>query len=161
MRYPVIVPTVLLAAACGGGANPGGGTAPPMTLPPTTTPATTPPATMPPTTTQPPAPTPTVVRAATIRGAAGHSASGSARIVREGSSYYLELGGDFRIDSGNNDVMLTRQPDTRTGTDLNLGNMRSLTGRQRYDLPNDGSSYSFVMLWCRPFQIPIGVGELR
>ena len=156
MRFSIFAP-VLLAAACGGGANPGGGTPPPMTPPP----VTMPPVTTPPTTTVPPAPAPTVVRVATIRGAAGHSASGSARIVRDGSSYFLELGGDFRIDSGNNDVMLTRQSDTRTGADLNLGNMRSLTGQQRYSLPHDGSGYSHVMLWCRPFRIPIGVGELR
>jgi len=111
--------------------------------------------------TLPPATTPSVVRSATIRGAAGHAASGSARIVREGASYYLELGADFRIDSGNNDVMLTRQSDTRTGSDLNLGNMMALTGPQRYPLPDDGSGYAYVMLWCRPFRIPIGFGELR
>jgi hypothetical protein len=157
MRQPTLIASLLLSAACGGGGmNPGGGTPPPETTPPTTVPVTTPP-----TTTQPPAPTPTVVRLATIRGAAGHSASGSARIMREGGTHYLELGNDFRIDSGNNDVMLTRQADTRTGSDLNLGNMKSLTGQQRYELPNDGGGYSHVMLWCRPFRIPIGVGELR
>jgi hypothetical protein len=138
----------LLAGACGGGANPGGGT-----------PATLPPATTPPTTTMPAGPT--VVRMATIRGAAGHSASGTARIIQEGGAFFLELGSDFRIDSGNNDVMLTRQPDTRTASDLNLGNMMSLTGQQRYPLPNDGSGYVHVMLWCRPFRIPIGLGDLR
>lgn len=155
MRHSALLAIALFAAACGGGANPGGGTPPPATLPPVTTPTT-----MPPTTTMPPA-GPTVVRTATIRGAAGHSASGTARIVLEAGTYFLELGGDFRIDSGNNDVMLTRQPDTRTGSDLNLGNMRSLTGQQRYELPNDGSGYSYVMLWCRPFRIPIGLGDLR
>lgn len=159
MRQPLLMATLLLAAGCGGGANPGGGSPPPEPTPPA--PTTTTLALPPPTTTQPPAPVPTVVRRATIRGAAGHSASGSARIVREGSTHYLELGSDFRIDSGNNDVMLTRQDDTRTGADLNLGNMRSLTGQQRYELPNDAGGYSYVMLWCRPFRIPIGVGELR
>jgi len=148
MRQLVLLAPALLAAACGGGANPGGGTPPPLTPPSTT--LAPPPSTM-----------ASVVRMAAIRGAAGHSASGTARIVREGSSFYLELGSDFRIDSGNNDVMLTRQPDTRTGGDLNLGNMRSLTGQQRYDLPDDAGSYSYVMLWCRPFRVPIGLGELR
>ena len=98
---------------------------------------------------------------ASVRGANGHSASGTARILREGGSFVLELGSDFRIDSGNNDVYLTSGPDTIRGSDLNLGNMRSLTGRQTYALPDDGGRYGFVMLWCRPFRVPIGVGELR
>src|SRR5512134_2548020 len=94
-------------------------------------------------------PTQTVVRAATIRGANGHGASGTARILKLGDDYVLELGDDFRIDSGNNDVMLARQADARTGSDLNLGNMRALTGRQTYALPDDGGRYSHVLLWCR------------
>jgi len=98
---------------------------------------------------------------ASVRGANGHSASGTARILREGGSFVLELGSDFRIDSGNNDVYLTSGPDTIRGSDLNLGNMQSQTGRQTYRLPDDGSRYGYVMLWCRPFRVPIGVGELR
>ena len=46
-----------------------------------------------------------LLRTAAMRGANGHSASGSARIMKEGDSFVLELGDDFRIDSGNNDVM--------------------------------------------------------
>jgi hypothetical protein len=102
-----------------------------------------------------------IVRTATVRGANGHSASGSARILREGNRYVLELGADFRIDSGNTDIYLARQTDTVRAGDLNLGELRSLTGSQRYELPNDGSSYDFLVLWCRPFRIPIGVGEWR
>jgi hypothetical protein len=106
-------------------------------------------------------PPPAPVRTAAVRGVNGHSASGSARIMKEGATFVLELGDDFRIDSGNNDVMLTRQPDTRSGSDLNLGNMQSLTGRQRYTLPHDAGGYGYVMLWCRPYRVPIAVGELR
>jgi hypothetical protein len=102
-----------------------------------------------------------VLRSATIRGANGHSASGSARILRENGAFVLELGADFRIDSGNNDVYLARRDDGVDSGDLNLGNMKALTGRQRYELPNDGAGYAHIVLWCRPFRIPIGRGELR
>jgi hypothetical protein len=135
----------LTAAACGGGSST---PTPVMPAPPAPS-------------TPPSDPPPGPLRTATVRGANGHSASGSARIMKDGNSFVLELGDDFRIDSGNNDVMLTRQPDTRTGADLNLGNMQSLTGRQRYTLPDDAAGYGYVMLWCRPFRVPIGVGELR
>ena len=50
-------------------------------------------------------------------------------------------GEDFRIDSGNNDVYLTAQPGGIAPGDLNLGNMRALTGQQSYAMPDDGSRY--------------------
>jgi hypothetical protein len=140
----------MATVGCGGASSPGG----PSGLPTAAPPAAASPS---------PAPSPaaSILLTAAIRGANGHSASGTARIVREGSGHVLELGSDFRIDSGNNDVYLTRQPGTRTNADLNLGSMRQLTGEQRYALPDDGGAYSHVMLWCRPFQVPIGLGELR
>ncbi len=157
-----------IAAGCGGGSSPTGPSAPPPVAGgPTPAPTPAPPAPSPAATPAPtPAPSPApppdaVLRSATIRGANGHSASGSARILRENGRFVLELGADFRIDSGNNDVYLAREGDRIDSRDLNLGNMRALTGRQRYDLPDDGSAYAHVILWCRPFRIPIGTGALR
>jgi hypothetical protein len=147
MRPVSLAAVLVLAAACGGGSPA------PAPMEPTPPVPSSPPA--------PSAPPVATLRAATVRGANGHSASGSARILQESGSFVLELGDDFRIDSGNNDVMLTRQPDTRSGSDLNLGNMQSLTGRQRYTLPHDAGGYGYVMLWCRPYRVPIAVGELR
>ena len=156
-----------LFSACGGSSGPA---APSGTGSPTPAPAATPtPAATPaPTATPAPSPTPsvtptpgspTILRRASISGAAGHSASGTAEIVLQGS-VTLELRSDFRIDSGNNDVILTNSTTSMDGG-LNLGNMRSLTGAQSYAMPNDGSNFRYVILWCRPFRIPIGVGELR
>jgi hypothetical protein len=93
-------------------------------------------------------------------GAAGHSASGTAAIVRDGSSFRLELRSDFRIDSGNNDIILTNSQTSMEGG-MNLGDMRSTSGMQTYPMNNDGSSFRYVMFWCRPFRIAIGIGELR
>jgi hypothetical protein len=45
--------------------------------------------------------------------------------------------------------------------EINLGSTRARTGAQTYAMPNDGGRYRYVMLWCRPFRVPIGVGELR
>jgi hypothetical protein len=102
-----------------------------------------------------------VVRMAAIGGANGHSASGTARIVRLGDEHRLELGADFRIDSGNNDVYLANSATSVGSGDLNLGNMQSTSGAQSYRMPDDGGRYRYVMLWCRPFRVPIGLGELR
>lgn len=133
--------------------------APAPVVTPTATPAVTPSPTPAPT----PVPTPagpTVLRRASLSGAAGHSASGTAETVRDGSSHSLEFRSDFRIDSGNNDVILTNSTSSMDGG-RNLGNMKSTTGAQSYAMPDGGSEYRYVMLWCRPFRIPIGVGELR
>jgi hypothetical protein len=102
-----------------------------------------------------------VLRTARMMGANGHNASGSARIVRRGTSHTLELRDDFRIDGGENDVYLARGTDRVGSGDLRLGALGSRTGAQSYDLPHDGSQYPYVVIWCRPFAIPIGLGELR
>lgn len=160
LRIGAALTATLVAAGCGGGgSSPTGPSTPPVAGVPSPTP--TPGA---PTPAPTPMPTPSpdaVLRTATIRGANGHSASGTARVVRENGEYVLELGADFRIDSGNTDVYLARRDDGVDGGDLNLGDMQALTGRQRYPMPNDGAGYGHVVLWCRPFRIPIGRGELR
>jgi hypothetical protein len=81
--------------------------------------------------------------------------------VLQGGRYSLELRSDFQIDSGRNDVYLSSRPDRVSSGDLNLGDMKALEGAQSYPLPDDGGRYAYVLLWCRPFNVPIGVGELR
>jgi hypothetical protein len=144
-RTFVVTLSLVALAACGGGSSP-------------TASSTPPPAPLPAASPSPAAPM--VLRMASLRGVNGHGAGGTARILRAGTTFTLELGSDFRIDSGNTDVYLTAEPDTVRATDLNLGAMRSLTGLQTYDMPHDGAAYRYVMLWCRPFRVPIGLGEL-
>lgn len=140
------VPLMMLALAGCGGASPA---APTTTMPPVAAPSAS------------PSPTATVLRRASIRGVNGHSAMGAARIERDGSSHMLHLGEDFRIDSGNTDVYLARNPGRVDGGDLNLGELRRLTGAQSYAMPDDGGQYAHLVLWCRPFRVPIGLGELQ
>lgn len=147
MRDALVVLTLLVTTAACGGSNPGAPTPDVPAPAPQPSPAASPQA--------------VVLRSAALRGANGHSASGTARIVREGGSHRLELGSDFRIDSGNNDVYLTREPGNPRDGDLNLGEMRQTTGEQRYAMPDDGARYAHVVLWCRPFRVPIGLGELK
>jgi hypothetical protein len=81
--------------------------------------------------------------------------------VSRSGQQVLELGNDFRIDSGRNDVYLTNSPNGISPRDLNLGDMKAVSGAQSYDIPGDSSGYRYVLFWCRPFQIPIALGELR
>ena len=169
VRFAVALACVAGFAGCGGGSSPTGPSAPPPVAgAPTPAPEPTTPAPTPTPLAPDPAPTPTpappadaVLRSATIRGANGHAASGTARILREDGRHVLELGSDFRIDGGVNEVYLARRDDRVSSSDLFLGDLRSMSGRQRYSLPNDGGAYRYVIIWCRPFQIPIGRGELQ
>lgn len=160
----IVVPLAALAAlvACGGGSpmGPSTGTTSPAPPPmPSPSPSATPsPAPSP---TPSPTPGPTVLRSASVQGANGHSASGTVQIVRRGASHSLEFLSDFRIDLDNNDIYLTRSTTLDMDRDLKLGALLKTSGAQSYALPDDGSAYRYVMLWCRPFRVPIGIGELR
>lgn len=160
MRYLVLVALSLMAATCGGGSP----TAPMVatTPAPAATPAPTPAPAATPTPAPTPAPGPLVLRSASMSGANGHSAGGTVEIVRNGSSHTLEFRSDFRIDGGMNDVYLANSTDRPRSGDLNLGELRSRSGAQSYVISGgDGSGYSHVLIWCRPFQVPIGLGRLR
>ena len=144
LARPLALSSLLLLPACGGG-NPS-----PMA-----------PSTPPPAPTPPPATGPVVVRSATIQGANGHRAQGRVEVVSDAGVFRLEFRSDFQIDTGSIDIYLSRQTDRVTAADLNLGNLRSTAGAQSYALPHDGNGYSHVLLWCRPFRVPIAVGELK
>ena len=144
-------------AGCGGGSgsptNPTPGPTPAATPTPGPPPAATP--------TPPPAPGPVTLRSAAMNGANGHSGGGTAKIVQDGGQYRLEFSSSFRVSgAGSSDVYLTNS--TRgVGNGLNLGNLRSGSGAQSYPMPNDGGGYRYVLIWCRPFTIPIGLGDLQ
>lgn len=142
---------LLAAAGCGGGSP----AAPSAPLPPSPAPAGPTPAP------SPSAEPVTVLRTASLRGANGHSAAGTVRIVSEGSSHRLEFSADFRIDNSNNDVYLTRGTSLDASRDLLVAPLAQRTGAQSYALPDAAGAYSHVLIWCRPFRIPIGIGELR
>lgn len=157
-RVILLLPAMAALAACSGGSSssPGAPSAPAAAAP-APAPATTLPAADPSPT---PAPASVTLRRASIVGANGHAASGTALIIRDGNSFRLELGDDFRIDSGNTDVYLARE-NVVDNRDLNLGELTALSGRQSYPLADDGGRYGKVVLWCRPFRVPIGVGDLN
>ncbi len=146
------------AVACGDSA-PSGPSGPPSVA---TTTTTSPPASS--TTTSSAttsAPATQVVRQASFQSANGYTTQGSARILQSGGRYTLELGSDFRSSqSPALDVRLCNDTNCR-GAGLELGALRSFSGAQSYDLPNDGSAYSLVVIYCRAVQLAFGFGNLR
>lgn len=171
-RLLLLLSAFLALCACGGGSDGASSVGPsaatvstptpvaatPVPTPaPTATPAPTPLPTPQPT---PTPPSPTTLRRASMSGAAGHQSSGGVAIVRAGSSVDLVFQQDFQVDGGVSDVILSTRSDSMAGG-MNLGALRSLSGEQSYSMRNDGSDFRYVILWCRPFQVVIGFGELR
>ncbi len=147
---------VLLASACGDG-PPSAPTNPPS--PSTTT--TTPPSSTSTTTTTTSVPASQAVRQATFQSANGYTTEGSARILASGGTHSLELSSDFRASqSPALDVRLCNDANCR-GANLELGPLQAFSGRQSYSLPNDGSAYSQVVIYCRAVQLAFGFGTLR
>jgi hypothetical protein len=157
MRCSIALGIPLMAALAGcGGSSP---SAPAPVSVPNPSPSVSPAPVASPTPAPSPEPTLTVLRRASLRGANGHSASGSAHIEREGGSHTLRLGNDFRIDMASVDVYLAHSAARVGDGDVNLGELKRLTGAQSYALAHDGSQYAYVVLWCRPFRVVIGLGE--
>ena len=97
----------------------------------------------------------------TFIGQSNHVTTGGVSIVEEGGKFYVELADDFSLDGG---------PDPRVAlgnngydSDTLLGELRELTGTQRYEIPAsvDISDYNQVFIWCEIAGVPLGVAALN
>ena len=95
-------------------------------------------------------------------GASNHETSGAAKLVLQpDGTTKVELGEDFSHDGA---------PDPRVGLGhageydpkSDLGELKSLTGGQSYGVPSsiDLNSYDEVYIWCRKFNVPLGVAKI-
>jgi len=152
-----LILTAICAAACGD--TPPSAPSNPPTASTTTT--TAPVGSTTSTTTSTSAPSTQVVRQANFQSANGYTTEGSARILMSGGSYSLELGSNFRASqSPALDVRLCNDSNCR-GASLELGTLQRFSGAQTYAMPNDGSAYSQVVIYCRAVQLAFGFGTLR
>ncbi len=100
-------------------------------------------------------------RSGAFAGASNHVTSGTATIVEENGTYYVQLGADFSLDNG---------PDPRVGLGndgydpaTELAPLTALNGKQRYEIPAsiDVSNYDEVYIWCKAAGVPLGVAALQ
>lgn len=102
----------------------------------------------------------TLLRSGTMMGV-GHTVSGTASIYDHAgkkvvflSPYMSQNGPDLR-------VYLSK--DGEATEYINLGNLKSISGDQSYDVPGnpDISQYKFVIIWCQEFTVLFGVAETK
>ncbi|WP_406647248.1 DM13 domain-containing protein [Aliisedimentitalea scapharcae] len=97
-----------------------------------------------------------------FEGRSKHITTGKVKIVKKDGGYVVELGNDFSLDGA---------PDPRVGLGKNgkydpatdLGELRNLKGGQSYAVPAgvDISGHNEVYIWCRKFNVPLGVATLN
>jgi hypothetical protein len=95
--------------------------------------------------------------------------TGTARIVTENGHRYLEIDSAFSTTNQAPDLHVlldtTNTPPktySNFGSYINLGKLQSVTGAQRYPIPDaiDLASYKSVVIWCRMANATMGYAPL-
>lgn len=97
--------------------------------------------------------------------------TGTAKIVEEDGQQYLEIDSAFTTTDQAPDLQVlldtVEQPpatyeDAESTRYLNLGGIQSVTGEQRYPIPNfiDPSQFASVVVWCRMANATMGYAPL-
>jgi hypothetical protein len=96
-------------------------------------------------------------------GDAVHSGSGSVQVVQTTDGPVLSFGEDFKVTNGP-DLLVYLSPNP-AGEDLgefaSLGALRSNSGAQAYNLPDNYKDYKTVVIWCRAFSVTFSTAELN
>ncbi len=97
-----------------------------------------------------------------FEGRSDHITTGKVKIVKDGDHYVVELGEDFSLD-GAPDPRVGLGKDGKYDKDTDLGKLENLNGKQRYTIPAslDISGHNEVYIWCRKFNVPLGVATIH
>ena len=92
--------------------------------------------------------------------------SGGATIVEENGKRYLEFDDTFSTENGPDLFVLLHKEATpesySSGKFVNLGDLQSIAGSQRYEIPEDVSVEDFqsAVIWCRQFNVTFGFAAI-
>ncbi len=94
-----------------------------------------------------------------FEGLAGHSAKGTAKILKIGDSTLLRFE-PFEVTNGPDlRVYLTQDGDVKNG--IQLDKLKGSKGHQHYFLENiDYNVYDTVVIYCQPFGVYFGQAQL-
>ncbi len=97
-----------------------------------------------------------------FQGLAGHSAQGTAKLIKTGEKKYIRFEDDFEITNGP-DLFVHLGSNDQYDKEANLGELKGNIGSQNYEIPDDLDieNYDEVWVWCRAFSVPFGKAELK
>ena len=101
-----------------------------------------------------------LLRKGTLMGV-GHAVEGSANVYSDAGQLILVL--DPFMSQNGPDLKVYLSKDEKASEYLNLGPLKSTTGKQSYDISGmpDLDQYKFAMIWCQQFSVLFGVAELQ
>ena len=102
-------------------------------------------------------------RSGPFEGPNGYSVSGTPVLEQGEAGARLLLNDDFRAQNGPGlHVYLSPQKDGVSGG-VDLGELTATSGAQSYDIPGtvNPDNFDFVIIHCKPFDIPFGAAELE
>ncbi|MEM6255710.1 MAG: DM13 domain-containing protein [Cyanobacteria bacterium P01_D01_bin.156] len=92
--------------------------------------------------------------------------AGNATIVEENGKRYLEFDETFSTEDGPDlFVLLHKEADPQSYSSekyVNLGDLQSVAGSQRYEIPADVvlDEFASAVIWCRQFNVTFGVAAI-
>lgn len=102
----------------------------------------------------------TLLKQGTLTGV-GHSVSGTVKIYDDAGKKVAVLD-PFSSQNGP-DLKVYLSTDEKATRYINLGALKSTTGKQSYDVTGmpDLEEYKFVLVWCQDFSVLFGKAELN
>jgi hypothetical protein len=91
----------------------------------------------------------------------GHTVSGSVKVYEDGGKKIVVLD-PFSSQNGP-DLRIYLSTDQNATQYVNLGALKSVTGKQSYDVTGmpDLEKYKFILVWCQEFSVLFGKAELK
>ncbi len=93
-------------------------------------------------------------------GVGGHSVSGMAATYDDNGTKVVLL--DPLNSQNGPDLKVYLSKDLNAGSYINLGNLKSTTGKQTYSIPGNPNldEYPYVLIWCQQFSVGFGRAEI-
>lgn len=104
----------------------------------------------------------TVLGKGVFSGKSGHSTSGSVSVVKTDKGVEVRFGSNFKLD-GAPGPWLGFGTDGKYDQKSQFSKLGVNSGAQVYKVPGkiDVSKYNEFYVWCRPFNVPLGVARLN
>ena len=102
-------------------------------------------------------------RSGTFQGLNNYNIKGSCSLrTKEVGGLVLTFSDDFQASSGPGLYVYLSNSDGAITGGFEAGKLISLSGKQEYDIPDEITinMFNYVIIYCKPFGIPFGVGEL-
>ncbi len=94
-------------------------------------------------------------------GVGGHNVSGMAATYDDNGTKVVLI--DPLNSQNGPDLKVYLSKDANAGSYINLGNLKSTTGKQSYTIPGNPNldEYPYVLIWCQDFSVGFGRVELQ